>query len=107
MTRPVFYGLLGFLIVSLDWMLFRFHHWAQANWEESLRLSGRLSLWWVITGVSFLVGYAVIAAIAWMLVRKYAGGRLTPLSLSVVIDLGMTVLLWSLGGAGPPLRRHE
>ncbi|SRR5581483_629153 len=97
MTRPVFYGVLGFLIVSLDWMLSRFHRWAQANWEDSLRLSGRLSLWWIITGVSFLVGYALIGAISWILVRKYSGGRLTPLSVSVVIDLAMTVLLWSLG----------
>ena len=97
MARPLLSSIIGLLIVSLDWTLFHLYHLAQASWKESFRQSGKLAYWWVFTGLLFMVGYLGIAAIVWLLVRKYLNARFTRLGASVAIDLAMATALWSMG----------
>src|SRR5271157_6071416 len=96
MTRRRFYGLVGFVAVSLDWVLFRFYRWVQTGWEEHFRSSGNLPAWWLLTALLMLVGYSATIALLVILARRYLKVRVVPATASVLIDAAMTIMLWIL-----------
>jgi hypothetical protein len=96
MTQRSFFGLIGALAVSLDWLLFHIYHWIQVSWEERLRLSANLPRWWLITGLLLFLGYSAIMALFLMLARRYRNIRLIPVAASVPIDTVMTIIFWIL-----------
>ena len=96
MTERSFFGLVGVLAVSLDWLLFRIYHWIQISWEGHFRTPSNLSAWWLFTGILFFMGYSGIVGILLVLTRSHLKTRITPVAASILIDTGMTIILWVL-----------
>lgn len=91
-----FFGLVGLVAVSLEWLLMRTYYFVQATWEQSFRISGNLPAWWIITGLFNILGYVAIGGSLLLLSRRYYKPQLTPMLLSLLIDAGATVVLWTL-----------
>jgi hypothetical protein len=96
MTRKWFAGVVALSTVLWNGLLYWIQDRARGNWEESLRQSDRLFVWWLFVAGLFMIGYVSIAGLLLLLARKSLGVRVTPVATSVLIDLGMTMAFWCL-----------
>lgn len=96
MTRKWFAGVVALSTVLGNGLLYWVQDRARSSWEEPLRQSDNLFIWWLFLGCLFMIGYVSIAAFLLLLARKSLGVRITPVATSVLIDLAMTMVFWCL-----------
>ena len=96
MTRKWFAGVVALSTILGNGLLYWIQDRARGTWEEPLRQSDRLYLWWLFLACLFMIGYVSIAGLLLVLARKSLGARVTPVATSVLIDLAMTMAFWCL-----------
>ncbi len=94
MTRKGFAGVVALSTILWNGLLYWIQERARANWEEPLRQSDRLFVWWLFLACLFMIGYVSIGGLLLLLARKSLGVRITPVATSVLIDLAMTMAFW-------------